>query len=247
MRQILSYLLPYKGRMSVGLFIKVLGTVSELFIPWILAYMIDTVVPMGELARIIWWGVAMIAIALFTVMANILANRMAAGVARDAIETIRHDLFEKISYLSAAQVDEFTIPSLISRLTSDSYNIHQMLGMMQRMGIRAPILLIGGAVVTLTLDPVLALVLLAVLPFITVVVFSISRKGIPLYRGVQKAIDEMVRVVRECATGIRVIKALSKVDYEHRRYDTVNRSLIKSEMRAGIIMGSVNRSEEPHV
>jgi len=220
--------------MSVGLFIKVLGTVSELFIPWILAYMIDTVVPLGELSLIIWWGVAMVAIALFTVFANIIANRMAAGVARDAIERIRHDLFEKISYLSSAQVDEFTIPSLISRLTSDSYNIHQMLGMMQRMGIRAPILLIGGAVVTLTLDPVLALVLLAVLPFITLVVFSISRKGIPLYRGVQKAIDEMVRIVRECAGGIRVIKALSKVDYEKGHFDAANRDVAEKNKNASV-------------
>lgn len=234
MLQILRYLLPYKGRMSVGLTIKVLGTVSELFIPWILAYMIDTVVPLGKLSLIIWWGVAMIVIALFTVIANIMANRMAAGVARDAIERIRHDLFAKISYLSSAQVDEVTIPSLISRLTTDSYNIHQMLGMMQRMGIRAPILLLGGAVVTLTLDPVLALVLMAVLPFITLVVFSISRRGIPLYRGVQKAIDEMVRIVRECASGIRVIKALSKVDYEKAHFDAANRDVAEKNKTASV-------------
>jgi ATP-binding cassette subfamily B protein len=112
--------------------------------------------------------------------------------------------------------------------------------MMQRMGIRAPILLLGGSIITLLMDKKLALVMIATLPIIFIVVYSISRMGVPLYSKVQKASDGMVRVVREDAQGIRVIKALSKVDYENARYDKANMNLKRSETKAGVIMGIVN-------
>ena len=90
------------------------------------------------------------------------------------------------------------------------------------------------------MDPSLALIMLATLPFIFITVYSISRNGVPLYAKVQERVDSMVRVVREDTQGIRVIKALSKNDYENRRYDEVNLALSKEERRAGTIMGSVN-------
>ena len=139
---------------------------------------------------------------------------MAAWVAQHTTQALRHDLFEKISYLSCSHIDSYTIPSLESRLTSDTYNVHQMIGMIQRMGVRAPILLVGGILITLTLDPVLTLVLVCTLPFLGVLVFSVSKRGIPLYVDLQKGVDTMVRTVRETISGIRVIKALSKTDYE---------------------------------
>ena len=111
---------------------------------------------------------------------------------------------------------------------------------MQRMGVRAPILLIGGLAISFFMDPSLALIMLATLPFIFITVYSISKNGIPLYSKVQERVDSMVRVVREDTQGIRVIKALSKNDYENRRYDEVNLALSKEEQKAGTIMGSVN-------
>ena len=101
-------------------------------------------------------------------------------------------------------------------------------------------LLLGGTVITFAMDRKLALVMVATLPLIFIVVYSISRKGVPLYSKVQQSVDGMVRVVREDAQGIRVIKALSKVDYENARYDRANKALKKNETKAGIIMGVVN-------
>jgi len=171
---------------------------------------------------------------------NVIANRMASAVARDASRALRHDLFAKTMYLTCHQVDTFTIPSLESRLTTDTYNVHHMLGMMQRLGVRAPILLIGGIMVTAYMEPVLTLVMVAVLPFITVVVWKISAKGIPLYTQMQKSVDNMVRVVRENIQGVRVIKALSKTDYERRRYEEANEALVRSETKAGVTMAATN-------
>ncbi|MCL2092672.1 MAG: ABC transporter ATP-binding protein/permease [Treponema sp.] len=212
----------------------------DLFLPWILAHMIDNVVPMNNIPFIIMWGGAMVVCSFFAWSGNIVANRMAAAVARDVTRSMRHDLFSKISHLSSSQIDKLTIPSLISRLSSDTYNIHRMVSMVQRMGIRAPILLLGGILITLTLDATLTLVLLAVLPFALVIVLYISRKGVPLYTSLQGAVDTMVRVVRENATGIRIIKALSKGDYEKERFFLANNEVTRRERRAAVIMGVTN-------
>ena len=173
-------------------------------------------------------------------VANLTANRMAAKVTMKFSMELRKDLFRKTLYLSAADTDRFTVPSLESRLTTDTYNVQNFIGMMQRMGVRAPILLVGGICITLIMDKILAFVMIATLPLIFAVVYGVSRKGVPLYINVQKSIDKMVRVVREDVQGIRVIKALSKNEYENHRYDEVNKNLSKEERRAGIIMGVVN-------
>ena len=240
MQKLLFYLRPHMFVMCIGLIIKFIGTIVDLFIPWILSHIIDNVVPTGSLPMVFIWGGAMIGCAAVAIIGNITANRMASKVARDTTRTMRHDLFEKISYLSCHQTDKFTIPSLISRLTSDTYNTHQMIGMMQRLGIRAPILLIGGIVVTLTLEPILALVLIATLPPLAIVVYVVSKKAIPLYTKVQEAQDTMVRKVQENMTGVRVIKALSKSGYETERFDEINAEVVKREQKSGMITSLSN-------
>ena len=231
MKRIFPYLRPYLPRISLGLAIKFTGTIMDLLLPWILSYMIDDVVPLKEVPRIVFWGGAMVACAAVALITNIVANRMASWVAQHTTEALRHDLFSKISHLSCGQIDSFSIPSLESRLTSDTYNVHQMIGMMQRLGVRAPILLIGGIFITLMLEPVLALILIAVLPLIALVIYGVSKKGIPLYTKLQQGVDAMVRTVRENVTGIRVIKALSK---------TVNSEVVRREKTAGITMALTN-------
>lgn len=240
MRSVIKYLSPYKRRMTVGFSIKVGSTMIELFIPYILSHILKNIVTRENVWEIVLWGAIMILCAATACIGNITANRMAARVSANFSKEMRMALFSKTLDLSASQVDKFTIPSLESRITTDTYNVHNFVSVMQRMGVRAPILLIGGISITLIMDARLALVMLAVLPFIFVTVYFISRKGVPLYRGVQKSVDDMVRVVREDSQGIRVIKALSKNDYENRRYDIVNSKLSKDERHAGIIMGSVN-------
>ncbi len=226
--------------MAVGFTIKVSSTMIELFIPYILSHILKSVVTRESVGSIILWGAVMIGCAAAACIGNITANRMAARVSAYFAEKMRMDLFSKTLSLSAREIDKFTVPSLESRITSDTYNVHNFVSMMQRMGVRAPILLIGGILITLIMDARLALVMILILPFIFITVYGISKKGVPLYRRVQSSVDDMVRVVREDSQGIRVIKALSKNDYENRRYDKVNSKLSANERRAGIIMGAVN-------
>ena len=240
MKRLLKYLKPFIPRMSLGFAVKVIGTVVELVIPWILSYIIDDLIPLGEMDPVIIWGVLMIVCSLIAWFGNIIANRMASAVARDFTRVLRHDLFKRISYLSERQVDTVTIPSLISRVTSDTYVLHQTVGMMQRLGVRAPILLVGGIIVTLTLDPVLTLIMVATLPFVGVITFVVSRKGSRLFKIVQSASDSMLRVVRENAVGVRVIKALSKSGYERDRFKAVNNDLTEKERIAENTMAVIN-------
>ena len=240
MKKVLTYYLrPYYARMALGFAIKFFGTIMDLFLPWILAYIIDSVIPTGDKRMIYLYGLLMIVCAIGAFTMNVVANRMASAVSRDTTRTIRHDLFERIVHLSAAQTDEVTKPSLISRLTTDTYNINNMLGRVQRLGVRAPILTIGGILITLTLDPVLTLILVATLPFITWITVHISKVSIPLYHHVQDASDKLVRLVREDAAGIRVIKALSKTDVERARFDDVSREVIRNEKKASGMMARV--------
>lgn len=240
MSKLFNYLKPYVPRMTVGVIIKFMGTIMELLIPWILSYILDNVVPTENRQMIFAWGFAMIACSILAVVGNILANRVAASVARDTTRAVRHDLFKKISYLSCRQIDYFSIPTLESRLTTDTYNVNQVIGMMQRLGIRAPILLIGGICITMTMEPVLTLVMISVLPFITLVVWLVSRKGIPMYTYLQQGVDILVRTVRENISGIRVIKALSKTEEEKQHFADVNNEVVRRETRATIVMGITN-------
>lgn len=240
MKTIIKYIKPYLGRMSLGLLIKVVGTLMDLAIPYLLSYIIDNIIETGNWKGVCFYGAIMIICAIIGFTGNVLANRMASKVAKLVTTDLRHDLFSKTENLSYRQIDQVTIPSLISRLSSDTYNVHQMVGMMQRIGVRAPILLIGGIIVTFTLDVKLALILMATLPLIVIIVFIITKTGIPLYTDVQKSIDELTRTIRENASGARVIKALSKKDYEKEKFSKVNKHVFDVEIKSGIVMSKLN-------
>lgn len=250
MKRILVYLKPHLRFMSFTLTVKCFATLIELALPYILSHIIDNVIsPVASMEspdiksviiEICLWALTMIVCAGLGVTGSVWANRMAARFAKDVAQDVRHDLFRRTMTLSPAQTDHFTVPSLESRLTTDTYNIHNFINTMQRMGVRAPILLIGGLAITATLDLSLTLVMISILPFLFIAVYTLTSRGLPLYTKVQKAVDGMIRVVREDAQGIRVIKALTKQDYEYRRYDAVNRSLADIEGKTNSIMSSAN-------
>jgi len=152
MRTLMTYIKPYLPRLSYQFLIKFIGTITDLFLPWLLAYIIDDVVPTNDINQVYLYGGVMVLSAIVCVATNIIANRMSTMISREVTRKLRHDLFTKVSYLSSHQNDELTSPSLISRLTTDTYNVHNMVDRMQRLGVRAPILVIGGIIVTLTLN-----------------------------------------------------------------------------------------------
>lgn len=240
MKKLIEYVAPYKWPMLLGLFLKFLAAMLDLMIPYLLGVIIDDAAPTGRLSLVVGWGGVMALCAVASVVTNVVANRMATYNSGKVIKTLRHDLFSKISYLSARQTDSFTVSSLISRLTTDTYNVNNMLTRVQRLGVRSPFLLIGGIVITLALDPVLTLVLVSMLPIIALVVFFVTKYSVPVYTKCQRILDRLVRVVQENATGVRVIKALSKSEHERVRFGKVNAELADEDKKAGAIMAITN-------
>ena len=240
MNKLEKYLHPYWGFIFLTMLIKLTGTVTELMIPDLMETILDVLVPAGDRTQILIHGGYMLLCALGCLVFNILANRMSAISSGKITLKIRHDLFQKLEGLSARQMDELTISSAESRLTSDTYNINQMLARIQRMGIRAPILLMGGMFMMLRMDAPLALVLICLLPVIAVVVYFVTKHSLPLYTRQQSVLDKVVRTVQENITGIRVIKALSKTEYEKERFHKVNGELTAVDQKAGTITAITN-------
>lgn len=236
MKFIFSYLKKYANTITLVMFVKFLGSFGELLLPYVLEHMIDEVVPTREMLHVILWGVGMLLLAVVVRQLNVGANRMAVKVAKSSIYEIRRDLFRKSINLSGNQLDEFGLPSLTSRMTSDSYNIQNFIQSVQAMGVRAPILLFGGIIITMTMDMGLAMILLIMAPILIVIVCYVSFKGIPLYEKVQESVDNIVRIMRENITGIRVVKALSKEPYEKQRFEQVNEDMAVKDRKAGIVM-----------
>lgn len=236
MRFLWSYLKKYTGEIVAVMGTKLLGTILELLIPCVLEYMIDDVAPRRSVHGILFWGVVMLLLAMLVRFISVSANRKGVQVAQKTTYAIRRDLFARSISLSGRQMDAIGLPSLISRMTSDTYNVQNFIQTIQSMGIRAPIMLLGGIMITLTMDPVLASILCIMAPIMMVIVISVSKKGIPLYEKMQQSLDRVVRIMRENTTGIRVVKALSREDYESKRFRTANEALFREEKKSGIVM-----------
>ena len=246
MKMILRLVKPYWQMLVISLSFKSIGALADLFLPWLIAFMIDKEIPrlrnenINDLTTLYLLGALMVLIAFMGLYLNVVANRKAEMIAALSVKGLRHDLFSKIERLTANQVDHLTRPSLISRMTTDTYNMYNATASMQRLGVRAPVLLIGGILMSLLLDPVLTLIMVGMLPLIIVIVYFYSKKGIPLYKKSQSFVDQLVRKLREYISGARVVRALSMSDYEKESFDQANQLTVGAELKANITMAKIN-------
>ena len=246
MYMILRLVKPYWKKLTISLSFKSIGALADLFLPWIIAYMIDTEIPKlradneTSLQSLYLLGALMVIIAFLGLYLNVAANRRAEMIAAMSVKDLRHDLFEKIEGLSARQVDHLTRPSLISRMTTGTYNMYNATASMQRLGVRAPVLLIGGILMSLLLDPILTLIMVAMLPLILIIVYVFSKRGIPLYKKTQGFVDQYIRKLREYITGSRVVRALSMHNHEMNAFDEANKNTVDAELAAQITMAKIN-------
>ena len=236
MKLIFRYVSKYKAVIFLAIFIKLLGTLAELLLPYILEYIIDDVVPSGSLKLVLLFGGAMFVTTILTRTLNVMANRKAIRNAHIISYEIRQSLFERTINLSGPSFDRFGLPSLISRMTSDSYNVQSCVQQLQTLWVRAPIMLVGGVLVSMMMDLPLAMILVIMLPLLIGIILFVTSKGIPLYTKVQKRLDKVVRLMRESITGIRVVRALSKEEYEERRFADANEAMTRQDVTAATVM-----------
>ena len=219
------FLRPYRGPVALVLALALAQSLASLYLPRLMADIVDHGIVPGDTRQILISGALMLLMALIgtacAVASSYFSSRTAAGFSRD----VRHRLFDRVSHLSVHQFDQFSTASLITRTTNDTTQIQQVLIMMMTMVITAPMMAIGGVVLSLSQDARLARVLIAVIPIMAIVFFLIMRKAIPLFQQMQVKIDRLNLVLDEGLTGVRVIRAFDRNDHESRRFDAANRDL----------------------
>ncbi len=235
-----SYLRPERWAIVCGLLLKALGSFCELLLPAMLATLLDKAVPQHNRTAIFQQGAVMLLFAVLALLGNLLANRRSALVASRITRQLRHDLFTRSLYLSQSQVESFGVSSLETRLTSDTYHVHQMLSRLQRVGVRAPILLLGGLICTFVLDWRLACILLGSLPCILLLVRLVARRSKMLFRQAQQQVEKLVQTLRESLSGIRLIHAVCSEGREAQSFAQINQQLSQAERRAANYMALSN-------
>lgn len=227
-----EYLRKEKKLIIGNIGVKLTGSLLEISLPALLAFIIDSIIPGKNFKSLMAWGGLMALVALMAWFLNIRANRMSARVSTSVIFRLRQDLFEKSMNLSSRRISDLTLSSLESRMTSDTYTVHRLISVGLTMGVRILVMFFGGILFCLILSPRLSLVLLALILPILLFVRLIFSRTMPLFKKAQERLDNMVQVIRESVRGVRVIKAYDKTDYEKNRYKEVDDFYRETEIKA---------------
>lgn len=236
MIKILKNLKVYKWLVVAVVVLVFAQSMAELFLPTLMADIIDNGVVTGDIPYIWKIGAWMLGISALGAIASIAASyyssRAAMGMARD----IRRNVFSHVEQFSLQEFDEVGTASLITRTTNDITQVQQVTIMLLRMVVSAPIMLAGGLIMAISKDPKLSLVIVAAMPVLIASILLIFKKGMPLFQLVQKRLDRLNLVLRENLTGIRVIRAFNREEDEKVRLETANRSLTDVSIQVNKIM-----------
>lgn len=239
MNKVTKFIKPFTMAIITVVVLMLLQSLSELYLPKLMADIVDNGIVNGDTGYILRIGGFMIGVAsvgtLLTVMASYISSRVASAFGRD----LRQEVFSHVENLSVEKFGEIGTSSLITRTTNDITQIQQVLTISMRMMLRAPMMAVGGIIMATSKDPKLAMVLLFAIPIVMIVIALIAKKGVPLFKLMQEKLDKLNLVIREGLMGIRVIRAFNKDDYEQKRFDGVSTELKDISIKANKIMGAL--------
>ncbi|HEY3482714.1 MAG TPA: ABC transporter permease, partial [Streptomyces sp.] len=235
-RLLRSHLGPYKRPIGLLVLLQLVQTIATLFLPTLNADIIDNGVVKGDTGYILQLGAIMIGVTVVQVVCAIGAVWYGAGTAMAVGRDIRASVFDRVQSFSAREVGQFGAPSLITRTTNDVQQVQMLVLMGFTLMASAPIMCVGGIVMALGQDVPLSSLLLAVVPVLGIVISLIVRRLRPLFRSMQTRVDTVNRVLREQITGIRVIRAFVKDDYEKRRFAGANDDLTDVSLATGRLL-----------
>ena len=229
-------LAPHKGPLIMIVVLQFLSTIATLYLPTLNADIIDDGVVKGDVGTIYSLGMWMLAITAGQVVCAIAATFLSARLAMGVGRQIRRDLFDKVETFSAQEVGIIGAPSLITRTTNDVQQVQMLTLMSFTMMVMAPIMCIGGIILAMQQDVPLSGLLLVILPVLIIAIALIVRVLVPTFRKVQHQLDDINGVLREQITGISVIRAFVRRDFEAERFATANGALTASQLRAGRLL-----------
>ncbi len=216
--------------------------IADLLLPNYMANIVDKGIAQGDTILILHSGGIMLLVSLVGVACAVLAGYLASRVALSVGRNLRSDLFAHVTNYSLAEFDQIGTSSLITRTTNDVQQIQSTVFRIFRMMLRAPLMCIGGLTMALQKDRGLSVLLLFILPFIAFMIYLVTIKAIPLFRIIQKKIDQLNLILRENLVGIRIVRAFSRVGYERRRFAAANEDLTNASIRVNRIMAILNPS-----
>lgn len=236
-----KYLGGFKKELIVGPAAKLTEAIFELIVPLIMADIIDVGINGGAGKPYIYrMGGIMILMGALGLCCALVCQYLASRASQGVGTVVRNDLFRHIGSLSHAELDRFGTPSLITRVTNDVNQVQSAVAMLIRLVVRAPFLVIGAAVMAMTIDLKLSLVFLAVMPLVAAVLYFIMFRSVPLYRVIQKKLDKISLITRESLSGARVIRAFSGEAAEEKRFREANDDFADTSMRVGRLSALLN-------
>lgn len=240
MKSLLKYLKDYKKETILAPLFKMLEASFELFVPLVMAAIIDTGIANGDKGYILKMGVVLVGLGVIGLTCSVTAQFFSAKAAVGFATKLRHALFEHIQGLSYTEMDTIGSSTLITRMTSDVNQLQNGVNLTLRLLLRSPFIVFGAMIMAFTVDAKAALIFVVAIPLLSVVVFGIMIASLPLYKKVQSALDKVLGRTRENLEGARVIRAFCKEEQEITAFTQENEMLLKIQVFVGKISAAMN-------
>lgn len=240
MFKLLVHIKSYKKECVLGPLFKLAEALLELFVPLVIADIIDTGIGTGDTGYVVGMVCLLVVLGIVGLAFSITAQYFAAKAAVGFSAKVKHELFRHIESLSWSEIDGIGTSTLITRMTSDMNQIQNGVNMTLRLLLRSPFVVFGAMIMAFTINVQSALIFVATIPVLSVVVFGIMLWCIPLYKKVQSKLDRVLGITRENLTGVRVIRAFCKEDEEIESFTEHNNSLTAAQKFVGRISALMN-------
>lgn len=236
MIKLFRFLKPYTAAVAAVIVFLFIQTMADLYLPTLMADIVDHGIVRGDTPYIWRIGGLMLLVAIAGAACVIISSYLSAKVASGFGRDLRNKVFTRVESFSLHEFDKLGTATLITRTTNDITQVQQVMVMILRMMISAPIMCIGGIIMAVSKDPTLSLVIVVVIPLMSVMFLGVMFRGMSLFKAMQKKLDKLNLVVREGLTGIRVIRAFNRIDYENERFTAANKDLTDTAVKAGKLM-----------
>lgn len=240
MKKLLVFLKDYKKETVLAPLFKMLEAGFELFVPLVMAAVIDRGIANGDMAYVLKMGLALVLLGVIGLTCSITAQYFAARAAVGFSTKLKHALFKHIQELSFSEIDTLGTSTMITRMTSDTNQVQNGVNMVLRLFLRSPFIVFGAMIMAFTIDVKAALVFVVTIPLLSVVVFGIMMITMPLYKKVQAGLDKILGKTRENLTGVRVIRAFHKEEEETKKFEQSNHMLTHMQLFVGKISALTN-------
>ena len=240
MKTLFPFLKPYRRECVISPLFKLLEAVLELFVPLIMAAIIDNGIQARDVGYVLRMGLLLVGLGLLGFLSSVTAQYFAAKAAVGATARLKSALFKHIQRFTYTQLDSLGAPTLINRMTTDMNQVQTGVNMTLRLLLRSPFVVLGAMVMAFTVDAETALIFLALIPLLALVVVGIMRLTLPRHRQVQGQLDKVLLHTRENLTGVRVLRAFGKQESETEAYEADNRLLCDMQRRVGRLSALMN-------